>query len=171
MRSGGRWLPGLSSVLLVLAADLVLGALPVQAADLSSYAFVNDDGTLRIRGRTLRLFGVYLPPTDPSCEADHEPDECIPQAVAALKFKIGVNFVQCDFKGQAPDGVLFATCRADGKDLAAYLLERGWAAALPEAPTEYAILERIARGRGIGVWNPLPTEELDPPHSRWRRLW
>jgi endonuclease YncB( thermonuclease family) len=143
---------------------------PVLAADLSSYAFVNDNGTLRIRGRTLRLFGVYLPPTDPFCEADNEPDECIPQAVAALKFKVGSNFVKCDFKGQAPNGALFATCRAEGKDLAAYLLERGWAAALPEAPPEYAILERIARERGLGVWNPLPTGEIIVPRQR-RRLW
>lgn len=37
-------------------------------------------------------------------------------------------------------------------DLAAWMLEHGWAVALPAAPPEYRALERIARARGRGVW-------------------
>ena len=40
----------------------------------------------------------------------------------------------------------------DGVDLGAYLIERGWAMARPEAPFEYHALERIARHHGMGVW-------------------
>ena len=40
----------------------------------------------------------------------------------------------------------------EGEDLAAYLLERGWAVALPNAPFEYHALERIARHNARGVW-------------------
>ena len=39
-----------------------------------------------------------------------------------------------------------------GEDLSAYLLEQGWAVALPDAPFEYQTLEKIARSRGFGVW-------------------
>ncbi len=39
-----------------------------------------------------------------------------------------------------------------GPDLAAYLLRKGWAAALPGAPFEYQVLERIARTKGLGIW-------------------
>lgn len=39
-----------------------------------------------------------------------------------------------------------------GEDLAAYLLEQGWAVALPYTPFEYHVLERIARHKGFGIW-------------------
>jgi endonuclease YncB( thermonuclease family) len=51
-----------------------------------------------------------------------------------------------------------ATCYRDrssfdpGTDLAAYLIERGWALARPEAPFEYHAMERIARSQEVGVW-------------------
>jgi endonuclease YncB( thermonuclease family) len=120
--------------------------------DISSYAFVNDDGTLRIRSRTIHLFGIYIPPSNTLCRSFTRPVKCAPRAALALDFKIGPDFVRCDIKGKNLDGSLVAVCRANGEDLAAYLLQRGWAAALPEAPPEYAILERIARSRGLGVW-------------------
>ena len=36
--------------------------------------------------------------------------------------------------------------------MSAYLLERGWAVALPDAPIEYQTLEKIAYRRGFGIW-------------------
>jgi endonuclease YncB( thermonuclease family) len=50
------------------------------------------------------------------------------------------------------DGSIVALCRVNGEDLSAYLLERGWALALPDAPFEYAALEKIASHKGMGVW-------------------
>jgi endonuclease YncB( thermonuclease family) len=122
------------------------------SAGISSYAFVNDDGTLRIRGRTIHLFGIYIPPTNTLCRSFTRPVQCAPRAALALDFKIGADFVHCDIKRKNQDGSFTAVCRANGEDLAGYLLQRGWAAALPEAPPEYAVLERIARSRGLGVW-------------------
>jgi len=127
--------------------------------DISSYAFVNDDGTLRIRGRKIHLFGIYIPPTNTICRSFTRPVECAPRAALALDFKIGADFVRCDIKGKNADASLVAVCRANGEDLAAYLLQRGWAAALPKAPPEYAILERIARSRGLGVWG-IPVDNV-----------
>lgn len=120
-------------------------------AQVSSYAFVNDDGSLRIKGRTYRLHGVYIPPTAQSCSTFQRPVPCGSRAALALDFKIQ-GFVRCEGRERNDDGTVSAYCTTDGEDLAAYLLERGWALARPDAPFEYQALEKIARHRGLGVW-------------------
>lgn len=140
-----------------VALALALALARPAAADLSSYAFVEDDGTLRIEGKTVRLYGVYIPPTDQDCRTFERPVRCAPQAALALGFKIQ-SFVHCEEKGREADGTVIGLCRvgrdsfSPGEDLSAYLLQQGWALALPDAPFEYHALERIARSRGIGVW-------------------
>ena len=61
---------------------------------------------------------------------------------------------------------------ADYSGLAAYLIERGWAMALPGAPFEYHAIERIARSREVGVWGwPVDaiTDDIYPEGSPRRR--
>ncbi|MCP5419577.1 MAG: thermonuclease family protein [Gammaproteobacteria bacterium] len=137
--------------LLGLIVATTAAALP-PPSKLSSYAFVNDDGSLRIDRRTIHLYGIYIPPTARTCEDQVRPARCGPRAALALEFKVSSHFVHCTVYGAQQDGSLVGYCEADGEDLAAYLLQRGWAAALPDAPPEYAILERIARQHGLGVW-------------------
>jgi endonuclease YncB( thermonuclease family) len=121
------------------------------AAEISSYAFVERDGTLRVDGRTIHLYGIHIPSTDDACRTNERPVRCTSRAALALEFKIA-GFVRCEPTARHEDGTLTALCRADGEDLSAYLLKRGWALALPEAPFEYVALERIARQRNVGVW-------------------
>lgn len=135
----------------ILALAIAPPALPVNGA-VSSYAFVNDDGSLRVSGRTYRLYGIHIPPTGRSCREDERPVKCGSRAALALDFKISGDFVRCEPRERRDDGTISAVCTASGVDLAAYLLERGWALALPDAPFEYQALERIARHRGVGVW-------------------
>lgn len=144
------------------AAMMLLFSVTLSAYDISSYAFINDDGTLRIRKHTIHLFGIYIPPTDRTCRSGTSPVKCAPRAVLALDFKIGADFVRCNIKGKKADGSLIAVCYVDDDDLAAYLLERGWAAALPDAPVEYQVLERIARNRSLGVWG-IPVDNVPTP--------
>jgi endonuclease YncB( thermonuclease family) len=144
----------------IVVAGLIAGPLglalaePVLAVNgaVSSYAFVNDDGSLRISGRTYRLHGIHIPPSGRTCRADERPAKCGSRAALALDFRIDGDFVRCEPLARRDDGTISAVCSAGGVDLAAYLLERGWALALPDAPFEYQALERIARHRGIGVW-------------------
>ncbi|OGI70187.1 MAG: hypothetical protein A2W18_12135 [Candidatus Muproteobacteria bacterium RBG_16_60_9] len=146
--------PSVSNVMHQLAA-IVLAVLGLcagaGAADISSYAFVEHDGSLRVDGRTIRLYGVHIPPTEDSCRSNQRPVRCTSRAAQALEFKIA-GFVRCEPTARHDDGTLTALCRADGEDLSAYLLRRGWALALPDAPFEYVALERIARQHNVGVW-------------------
>ena len=139
-------------LLSLLIACLIVAPFETTRADLKSYAIIRDDGTLRVKGRTIRLFGIHIPPTNRACRRFERPPKCAARAALALDFKKGANFVHCEPKWTNEDGTLTALCRVKGEDLSAYLLERGWAVALPDAPFEYLTLERIARHRGFGVW-------------------
>ena len=124
---------------------------------LASYAFVNEDGTLRIKRKNIHLYGIHIPATSKNCRTSQQPPICGDRAALALEFKIK-SFIRCEIINKNSDGSLTGRCFAnyssfeEGEDLSAYLLERGWAVALPDAPIEYHTLEKIARSRGMGVW-------------------
>jgi endonuclease YncB( thermonuclease family) len=124
----------------------------VARAEISSYAFVEEDATLKVSGEHIRLFGIYVPPTERTCYTFVRPPPCGSRGALALEFHIGVEFVHCEEKSRFADGSLSALCRVRGEDLSAWLLQQGWAVALPDAPFEYAAVEKIARTRGLGVW-------------------
>lgn len=145
------------SAFALLAALALAVPLTAAAAEFKSYALVNEDGTLQIRNRTVRLFGIYVPETDRICQTTIQPPTCGTRAAIALNFKIQ-GFVSCRTVRENTDGSLDATCFiggspfAQGEDLGAYLVEEGLAVATPEAPFAYHALEKIARSNGRGVW-------------------
>jgi endonuclease YncB( thermonuclease family) len=136
-----------------LAFNLVAGA-----SEIVSYAIVQDDGSMRVQGKTIRLFGVYMPSTARGCRTDFSPPLCGNRAVRALKAQIR-GFVRCHPQAELSDGSLSAVCYVDGDsivdppvDLGAWLIEQGLAVAGPGAPFEYQTLERIAQVNRRGVW-------------------
>lgn len=135
-----------------IVITLCLQATPALSADMQGYVFVNEDGSLRLRGKTVHLYGIHIPPTDDSCRTFQQPVLCAPRAALALEFNIGSHFVGCDVKAHNEDGSLAALCHVEDQDLAAQLLQQGWAVARPEAPFEYHTLEKLARYRGVGIW-------------------
>ena len=141
----------------VISAALVAIPLGVAYGDIVGPAFVQENGSLRVKNQMIRLYGIYIPPTERTCRPFIHPVPCNPRAALALDFKIQ-GFVRCVEKGQNADGSIDAQCWVnynrftEGEDLSAYLISQGWAAALPEAPYEYSVLEKIARQRGLGVW-------------------
>ena len=146
---------------LLLAA---VGGTPALAYEISSYARVNDDGTLRIKGKTVHLQGIYIPQTGQTCSRNRNPPICGTRAAVALEFKID-GFVRCEIMQRNADGSVVGRCRvkashfSDGEDLSAYLLQKGWAVALPDASIEYQTLEKIARSRQFGVWG-IPVDNV-----------
>ena len=146
---------------LALAALLALAATIGRAeADIVSYAIIQDDGSLRVRSRTIRLYGIYIPQTGRVCRTSIRPVRCGSEAVLALHFRIQ-GFVRCKPVTRNRDRSIFAVCYVDGRgsvlepdeDLGAYLLRQGLAVARPEAPFEYVALERIARAQRRGIWS------------------
>jgi len=147
-----RLLPYLSAIV------LGMGELSAAAAgDISSFAFVREDGALQIDGQLVHLYGIYIPPTDRTCHTFLRPLRCNTRAALALDFKISGDFVRCRSRWINPDGSLTASCVSGEDDLSEWMLQRGWALALPDAPFAYAALEKIARARGVGIWG-IPVE-------------
>ena len=134
------------AILPLLIALLYAAAAP--ASDLSSFAFVNDDGTLRIRGQTVRLFGIIIPPTDQGCQDNVRPIHCAPRAALALNFKVGTHFVHCDIRERLPNDDVLASCTVNDKDLAAWLIQQGWP---PPRPTLHPNMSCWKKSPGIGV--------------------
>ena len=146
----------------VVAALLALGPalwhVALAAGEIESYAIVEDDATLRVRGKRIRLFGVYPVDLRRFCDDTFRPARCQTRAAVALASRIQ-GFVRCEPQVQYRDGTIGAFCYVDGRgtldppvDLGAYLIRQGWAVARPEAPFEYHTLEKIARVNRSGVW-------------------
>ena len=99
----------------VLAVSIILGSVSATAApEIVSYAIVQDDGSLRVQGRTIRLFAVHIPSSKRVCHTVIRPVQCAPRAALALDFRIGARFVRCERTGADRDGSLVAICRVDG---------------------------------------------------------
>lgn len=126
--------------------------LPQALAEISSFAFVHEDGSMTVGGYLIHLYGIYIPPTDQTCYQFIRPMPCGSRASLALDFRISGDFVHCIERARNPDGSLIASCSAGGQDLSEWMLQKGWAVALPDAPFQYAAMEKIARAKGIGVW-------------------
>ena len=143
----------LKAILPALLSGLLLAPVLPAAADVGERAKVQDDGTLRVNGRTVHLYGIYIPTIQYTCRSFIRPSRCAPRAVLQLDFKIR-GFVYCDEVQRFRDGSRSAVCRTGRhrEDLAAWLLTRGWAVALPGAPIEYITLERFAQANGRGFW-------------------
>ena len=128
------------------------------AADLAGLAVVNEDATLSLHARDVALWGIHIPHGATECQAYSRPAGCGAPASRALKTKVQ-GFVQCERQAERADGVIEALCRVDepgydtGLDLAAWLVDQGWAVPLPDAPFEYHVLERLARQTGRGLWS------------------
>jgi endonuclease YncB( thermonuclease family) len=142
----------------IFVAGALAFSVVAAAAEIVSYALVQDDGSLRVRGKTIRLFGIYMPRTERNFRSDFSPPLCGNRPVRALKTRIR-GFVRCLPQGKFSDGSLSAVCYVDGDssteppiDLGAWLLEQGLAVAGPGAPFEYQTLERIAEVNRRGVW-------------------
>jgi len=134
-----------------LIAALICIAAPHASAALVSYASVRPDATLLVGSRVVRLYGIYVPPMGRTCRSNLRPVKCGTNATLALEFKIR-GFVHCQRLRRNRDRSITALCRNKGVDLSAYLVERGWAVALPDGPFQYHVLERIARKRNMGMW-------------------
>jgi endonuclease YncB( thermonuclease family) len=144
----------------IIAAGLLLALASTAsvAGEIRSYAAVQDDGSLIVRGQHIRLFGVFIPQGGWFCQRRISPARCRSSVAAlALDFRIR-GFVRCEAVEENADGSLAAFCSVgstrlgDSEDLGAYLISRGHAFAAPWAPYEYFILQELAKVNRRGLW-------------------
>lgn len=127
-------------------------------------ASVIDGDTLDIRGSRIRLHGVDAPEASQTCLADGMKWRCGHQAALALSDRIGSSTVSCEKRDVDRYGRVVAVCRAQGADLNAWLVERGWALAYRRYSTDYVDEEEIAAAVRRGLWKG----SFVPPWD-WRR--
>ena len=145
------------ALICVVTPILISAMAGVSAREFSSYASVAEDGSLRVGNRKVHLYGIYLPPSGQHCTTLFSPRVCGSRAAVALDFKIQ-GFVHCKQKRVNRDRSITAVCYVnhshsdEGEDLGAYLIQQGWAMALPDAPFEYHAMEKIARSQSRGIW-------------------
>lgn len=165
MTSTSRATPATRTALRVVGAiTLALSALGADAGPVSGLAEVRDDGSLEIRGHVYVLWGVHVPRTRSDCLAHRRPRRCGEYAALALEQLIE-GFVRCEPVFVLDHAATVARCVTGygyfepGTDLAAYLLNRGWAVANADAPADYRLREAVARKHGLGIWGlPLALE-------------
>ena len=122
-------------------------------------AIVQADGALRVAGETVYLWGVYLPRLQRTCSTFVRPPRCGAPSILVLDDLVA-GFVRCEVVRAGRDAVQ-AVCTRRGRDLfgprediAADLIQRGWALAAEDAPPQYRALEALARSREAGLWGP-----------------
>ncbi len=145
-------------LLIVITITLVAGIANAKSNTITSYAVVQDNATLRMRGETIRLVGVFVPDMGRQCRSTVLPIRCgLSRAAEALDFVIQ-GFVRCRIVQAYSDGSVGGFCAtgytssSNGTDLGGYLVSEGLAVATDGAPPQYRALERIARSNGLGVW-------------------
>ena len=144
----------------VLALLLALpGGASAGARVLDGLAIVQADGSLRVDGETVYLYGVYLPRLERTCSSLVLPPRCGAPSVLVLNDLVD-GFVRCQVVREGRNAVQ-GICTQPGRDLfgervdiAATLVRRGWALAADEAPAQYRALEALAKSREVGLWGP-----------------
>ncbi len=90
----------------------VLSTVSVSASEISSYAFINEDATLRIKRKTIHLYGIHIPKTTRNCRTNVSPVVCGSRAALALEF-IVQGFVRCELIEKKSDGSYIGWCRVN----------------------------------------------------------
>lgn len=106
-------------------------------------------GTLKVRGRDIRLAGIAAPDFDERCGEGAAAWPCGRMARAALRRFIRGRAIECDVPEGAEEIPDRAICRVAGNDIAKWLVARGWA---KRSGDLYDEEEDAAREAKLGLW-------------------
>ncbi len=130
------------------AAAAVVGDLSAEPAQVA----VIDGGTLKLRDRVVRLFGVAPPARGTSCDMrDAAGQDCGSAAANALAAMVRDLPVTCRVTGADGLDRPLAICAAGGTELNSAVIAAGWARA-DRAQPEFQRAEQAAKAGRRGVW-------------------
>lgn len=117
-------------------------------------ARVVDGATIVIDGKRVQLAGLRELPLRQMCPGATETESwpCGRDAFIALSKLIDQGRVDCEPASEPVGGVLTASCRAGGMDLALAAVAAGWGVAGPDASGELRRAEAQAKEQRKGVW-------------------
>ncbi len=116
-------------------------------------------GTIKVRGRDIRLAGVSAPNFDQRCGEGDAAWPCGRMARAALRRFIRARAIECDVPAGATEIPESADCRVGGEDIAEWLVARGWA---KRTGDRYEEQEDAAREAKLGLWSKTrPSTQAD----------
>ena len=107
-------------------------------------------GTIKVRGRDIRLAGIAALGFDERCGEGAAAWPCGRMARAALRRFIRGRAIECDVPPGADDIPDPATCRIGGEDIAQWLVTQGWA---KRDGNRYGEEEDAARRAKLGLWS------------------
>lgn len=116
-------------------------------------ATVTDGDTIVVAGTVVRLEGIDAPETAQSCRtSDGTSWPCGREATRALADLIGSANVSCTNTGLDKYGRVLGVCDANGHELNAQIVRRGWAWAFVRYSRAYVHEEARAKSDRVGVW-------------------
>lgn len=162
---GSRWLPkgkwrwvaiGAAAVVVICgsaaAAYLATRPAPVKSPIIAGPAQVINGRMLVIAGQTIRLQAIDAPPAELICRDGAWEYKCGADSRKALEQLVGNRPVDCE-SVFTDDGVINAICQSEqGIDIAAALVESGWAVADLRRSSRYLPQQVKAQDQGLGLW-------------------
>lgn len=113
---------------------------------------INGD-TLEARGRYFRLFGIDAPESNQTCaDSKGRAYSCGQESARWLKSWISGQEIECRVVQQDASGNMVGPCAIGQYDIAAALVNAGWAVAYTKATGIYLPYEIQAKENGRGLW-------------------
>ena len=153
-----RFVPAVLTVLLLASS-------PAWAQGITGPARVIDGDTIDVAGQRIRLHGIDAPESKQGCRYGMAEVECGKKATNALRRLIARRPVVCQERDVDRYGRVVAVCfNAEGQDVGAELVHKGWALAYRRFSLDYVRQEQEAKARKAGLWS---MDFIEP--WEWRR--
>jgi endonuclease YncB( thermonuclease family) len=145
-----RWRPDTFRSILVAAALVGVALIAERFVPaLNGAVRISDGDSFELGGERIRLDGIDAPELHQSCGAPDKLWPCGERARAALEAIMAEGKVSCRPVDEDRYERAVSVCEAGGRDVAARLVEQGWAVA---TGLTYAGEQRAARAAGRGIW-------------------
>jgi endonuclease YncB( thermonuclease family) len=128
------------------------GSAIAQAQEFAGIARAIDGDSLHVGTREVRLFGIDAPEYRQTCRIGFTNWSCGGDAAAAMRAMVDGRQLTCETRDRDVYGRTVATCRSNGRDIAAEMVSRGFAIVLPGAPTSYGQRKAASKTAKAGIW-------------------